>query len=133
MVEGLKCGKCGASLSESPWQLPRTVCSQCGSTSRHFDRTVDEAIPKPRMSSRMRIKRADRSTMSIEIISGEDLHRHSGRWNDKLRVIDRENNQYKEKITDPDTGRTIHDVEEPLTKHRDHGSAKKLKAPKSSA
>ena len=39
-------------------------------------------------------------------------------------VIDRENDLYKEVVTDPDTGKIIHQCEEPLSEHVGHGSAK---------
>lgn len=43
----------------------------------------------------------------------------------KERVIDRENNQYYEKVVDPDTGEIIHNCDEPLSDHWGHGSDKK--------
>jgi hypothetical protein len=42
-----------------------------------------------------------------------------------VRVIDRENNLYKEVVTNAETGEVIHACEEPLSKHIGHGSAKK--------
>ena len=41
------------------------------------------------------------------------------------RVINRAKNWYKELITDPETGEVVRHCEEPLTDHRDHGSARK--------
>jgi len=40
------------------------------------------------------------------------------------RVIDRAKNWYKELITDPETSGVVRHCEEPLTDHRDRGSAK---------
>lgn len=40
------------------------------------------------------------------------------------RPIDRSNVIYREEVIDPTTGRVIHHCEEPLSKHRGHGSAK---------
>ena len=79
-------------------------------TTRHFDRKINEDIPKPRMSSKKRIKRGGRPKPFIEIISGEQLDRDSGKWIDKIRVIDQEKDLYKEKVVDPDT-----DTEESFT------------------
>ena len=42
----------------------------------------------------------------------------------KDRIIDRENDFYKEKVVNTDTGEVVRDVEGPLTKHKDRGSAK---------
>jgi hypothetical protein len=39
-------------------------------------------------------------------------------------VIDRENNQYKEVIVNPETGELIRHCDEPLTEHINRGSAK---------
>jgi hypothetical protein len=63
----------------------------------------------------------------VEGISGEDLHRDSGKWMYKERVIDHEKNRYKEVVTDLETGNIVHNCEEPLDKHTGHGSAKKGK------
>ena len=48
------------------------------------------------------------------------------------RVIDRENDQYFERVTDYETGEVIHVHEEPLSEHRGHGSAKQNSKPDSS-
>ncbi len=61
----------------------------------------------------------------IEVVSGGDLHRKSGRWMKLERVIDREKDQYKEKVTNPQTGEIVHRCEELLSEHRGHGSARK--------
>ena len=42
----------------------------------------------------------------------------------KSRVIDKYKNEYKEKVTDPDTGEVVHHNEEPLSEHYGHGYAK---------
>ena len=45
------------------------------------------------------------------------------------RVIDRAKNWYRELITDPKTGKVVRYCEEPLSNHRERGSAKKKPAP----
>ena len=42
----------------------------------------------------------------------------------KERVIDRDKDQYKETVIDPQTGQVIHQNKEPLSEHFGHGSAK---------
>jgi restriction endonuclease Mrr len=42
---------------------------------------------------------------------------------------DKREDHYHEKVIDPDTRETIHECEEPLSKHQDHGSAKYKKKP----
>jgi len=58
---------------------------------------------------------------------GDDLHKKSNTWMSLERVIDRAKNWYKEIIVNPKTGEIIHKIEEPLSDHTDHGSAKKRK------
>jgi hypothetical protein len=55
-------------------------------------------------------------------------NQESGLWNKLIRIIDRDNNWYKEEITDPRTGEIIHKDEGPLSEHQDHGDAKKKKS-----
>ena len=71
--------------------------------------------------------RSGKQKIKIEQLVGDDLHRDSGKWHKKVRVIDRENDRYFEKITDRETGDVIHHCDEPLSKHFGHGSAKKPK------
>ena len=59
-----------------------------------------------------------------ELVSGEDLHRATGQWNQLTREIDRQNNRYKEVIVNSQTGEVVRHVDEPLTDHRGRGSAK---------
>ncbi|MCL5406738.1 MAG: hypothetical protein M1398_08505 [Deltaproteobacteria bacterium] len=59
-----------------------------------------------------------------ESVSGDDLHRKTGKWMEKSRTIDRKNDWYEETVTDPETGRVVHRCAEPLSRHRGHGSDK---------
>ena len=61
----------------------------------------------------------------IEQQAGDDFHRASGKWFKKERIIDRENDRYYEKFTDPDTGVVTRFCDEPLSQHVGHGSAKR--------
>jgi len=60
-------------------------------------------------------------------MQGHDFHRKSSVWNYLYRLIDRMNDWYHKKITDPKTGKTIHECQEPLSNHKGHGSAKHSK------
>ena len=60
----------------------------------------------------------------VEQTTGADLHRKTGKWMNLSRVYDRENDLYKEVITDPTTGEIVHECIEPLSSHNGHGSAK---------
>jgi hypothetical protein len=48
----------------------------------------------------------------------------SGRLMKKERVFDRQNNIYTERVVDSDTDEIVRDVQEPLSDHTGHGSAK---------
>ena len=43
----------------------------------------------------------------------------------RLTVIDRRQDLYHERVVDIATGQTIHEVTEPLSEHRGHGTAKR--------
>ena len=49
----------------------------------------------------------------------------TGKYMQKERLIDHDNDRYREKVVDPETGKTIHKCDEALSEHRNHGSAKK--------
>ncbi len=76
------------------------------------------------MSGNLKVTRPRVKKPLIESKAGLDLHRASGRYYDKVRFIDRQKDLYRELITEPKTGVIIHQCEEPLSKHRGHGSAK---------
>ena len=69
-------------------------------------------------------KRPGHKKPIYESVSGEDLHRATGQWNQLTREIDREKNRYKEVIVNPQTGKVVRHVDEPLTDHTGRGSAK---------
>jgi hypothetical protein len=64
----------------------------------------------------------------VEGFRGDDLHRNSGRWMRKIQIVDRENDRYFKQIVDPATGEILRQCEEPLSKHRGYGSAKRQAA-----
>jgi hypothetical protein len=122
----VKCGKCGEELSErtNVSLENRIPCPQCGSFSRSFFVTINETLHL-RDKLEMKGKKGGKGKPFIKTISGDDLYRKTGEWNFIARTIDYENNLYSETITDPDTGTIIHQCIEPLSEHRNHGSAKK--------
>lgn len=124
-MEGIACTECGAPLDEPP-SLPtdqRKPCPNCGSMARTINVSVHETV-----TVRERIGMKARHGVSgkpyAESVSGADLHRGSGKWMHLERVIDREKDEYKEVVKDPETGAVVHKCEEPLSKHQDHGNAK---------
>jgi hypothetical protein len=120
----VRCGSCGTLLQE-PVGLPdenRKPCPCCGSMTRQVDIDVAGTLEFHDMLS-MKEKDAARKTL-VETKAGDDLERETGKWMRKQRIIDHSGDRYKEHIVDPESGRVVRDVDEPLSAHRGHGSAK---------
>ena len=56
---------------------------------------------------------------------GVDYNRDRKKYVHLERRVSRDQDLYREVITDPDTGEVIHKCEEPLSKHQGHGDAKR--------
>ncbi len=65
-----------------------------------------------------------RKPFSDQIV-GEDLCIDTGKYLNKTRLIHYKQDLYRETLIDPETGKVLHHCEEPLSKHRGHGSAKR--------
>lgn len=119
------CGECGTPLPESSNLSVETdpPCPTCGSMTRAILVTFNETLVVHDKLA-MKGKRAGIKEPYIESVSGDDLHRKTGKWMKLNRVIDRENDLYKEEVIDPDNGIVVHRCEEPLSAHKGHGSAK---------
>lgn len=124
-TETVHCAKCGAIIDEPASTKPenRKPCPACGSTARVFKKKL-EGKATFRASMRARLKSARTKKTEVEVFSGDDLQRNTGKWMDKHRRIDYPQDQYEETVTDPETGKVIHCCKEPLSKHTGHGSAK---------
>ena len=120
------CGKCKLALKEDPHIQPDQrilPCPSCGSTTRIFQVTIhDSIVMKSKVG--MKARHPGGKKPFIEEVTGDDLHRETGKWMNLSRVYDRENDLYKEIITDPITGEVVHDCIEPLSKHTGHGDPK---------
>jgi hypothetical protein len=55
---------------------------------------------------------------------GEEFFHRTGRWRRLRRLIDRCGNRYLQHIEDAETGEVLQHVDEPLTEHQGHGSAR---------
>jgi phage FluMu protein Com len=126
MVDIVKCNKCGGVINEaSDVALAKRIpCPSCGSTSRLFEKSLIIKVGIV-TSNKMKGKHANEKKPFIEEFSGKDLFRKTGQLMDKIRVIDRGNDLYQEIVTEPRTGIVIRSCIEPLSKHTEHGSAKK--------
>ncbi len=125
-MDTVRCGQCKTLLDE-PLQTPaesRIPCPKCGSTSRLFEKTL-AAMGTARASLGLKAREPGRRKPFLEQISGASYFLKAQRWAERLMRIDRRNNQYREVVTDPETGAIIHKCEEPLTNHRGRGDARK--------
>lgn len=73
---------------------------------------------------RLRGKRNRRKKPTSEIVSKNDFHHDSREWRHIDRIIDFENDLYTEIVKDKE-GKIVRYCNEPLTKHRGRGLAKK--------
>lgn len=71
------------------------------------------------------VKDPNKKKPTYEMFSIKDWSTRFRKWMNKLRIIDRDNDLYVEKITDPETNEIIHHTNEKLSGHTNHGSAKK--------
>ena len=71
------------------------------------------------------VRKPGQKRSPIEERHGDVLERSTGRWLRITRIIDRRNNRYYEKILNPETRTIMRKVNEPLTKHRGRGSARR--------
>ena len=88
---------------------------------------LTDEVPRPHDSLEGKMRLAGVGKPVYEFLDGHDLQKSTGKWMTKERIIDRQNDKYQEKVTDPETGAVIHHCEEPLSKHWGHGSAKHKK------
>lgn len=124
----VNCGDCGKELAEDPHAPVETrkPCADCGSTSRHFQKSLS-VTGTARTKLSMKARHATGGRPFLEQTVGDELHRKSGKWMKLERLIDRARNWYREVVTDPETGQTMHECQEPLSEHRGHGAAKRHK------
>ena len=129
-VTALNYSNCGEpfplELVSSQDKLP---CARCGSTARHVTVTVEDSITlherlgwetnDPNLASRKKQKKT-----RVEGSTGSEWSARFQKMVHKERLIDRKNNRYEELVTDRETGDVIHEVNEPLSQHIGHGSAK---------
>ncbi len=121
------CGSCKQQLGESS-QLPpreRMPCPNCGATTRIFKMEAHVKVT-PRVKSKLKHKRPGFKKPIYEQVSGDDLYRKTGLWSKLFRVIDRQNNRYKEEFINSETGEVLRSVDEPLARHVNRGSARKI-------
>lgn len=128
--QSISCTKCGHELPAEWISKARVdqVCDNCGATEQKISLEITEYVAL-QINDSMKAKLKDENYPSKkkvrkEVFAGDDYRASKGDYVDKLRVIDRDNDLYIEKIIDKQTGEVIHHNEEPLSEHYGHGAAK---------
>lgn len=112
---------------------PQTPCPKCGSTAQHVTlKFFDTVTTKVRDTLKGKLKdpsRTGKAKVRQEFVYGADKRHSKDDYVYKERVIDKDNNRYRELVKEEDTGEIIRDIDQPLTDHTGHGSAKFKKPP----
>lgn len=118
MLKNITCSDCGC-----PLELEGQKCPKCGGEFYTVSlNLIDNIAIDERIEGKTKVP--GQKKPAREFIYGVDYSKTEKQYMEKERIIDRENDNYHEKITDPNTGKVIHECNEPLTKHFGHGSAK---------
>lgn len=72
----------------------------------------------------MKAKRKEEKKPYVEAMDVPDHSTSRKKIVRRERLIDRDNDVYKERVSDYESGEVIHECEEPLSQHVNHGSAK---------
>ena len=124
----IKCADCDALIdNRGDSSELRAPCHNCGSIKRIYHASISESVIA-RDGIGCKAKRAGERKPYIEDLSVPDYSRNLAKVVHRDRIIDRDNDQYFEKITDYESGQVIHHCEEPLSQHRGHGAAKLKKS-----
>lgn len=122
----IKCANCSRQL-----QSDEQPCPYCGHIGRNINVNLSESggiSLTESMRGKLKNPAAKVKKHIVQEVHKGDSYWQDGKKNvDRMWMIDRRNNFYKEYIRDKETGQVIHFVEDPLDKHVGHGSAKKKK------
>ncbi len=97
-----------------------TNCSKC-----HTEHSmVSEVSPLILEQIKVKVKKTGIKKPIEEITKGADFCKKKDKYIDRTMVIDREHDQYYEKIVDHSINEVLHECRELLSQHIGHGSAK---------
>ena len=131
-VTVVTCGDCQEVLDE-PSDTPvekRAPCPNCESTSRHFKVEITSTVTV-RSGVRGKARSGEPGKPGgkpwLTTMSEPSWSYRAQKWMHREKTENRREDRYTEVVKDPDTGEIIHEVDEPLSEHRGHGSAKQKK------
>ncbi len=130
--EQVRCGTCGLELDEKTGteKNQRAPCPKCGSTVRSHavEMRVGLRILTGLKATGLRGGMSRTKGWFMRTFSGQVPQRNRDNAIANVeRTFDRDGDRYIEKVTLRDSGEVIHSTNEPLSKHRGHGSDRQKK------
>jgi len=128
----VKCGnsECGVILDE-PQGTPleqRAGCPKCGSRLRLVtDEMAVTATGSPGLQAKARHGQPGKIKPFLILQSIVGIFRKTGERTHREKVADCDNDRYRERVISLESGKVLHECDEPLSEHRGHGSAKNPK------
>lgn len=124
-----QCGGCNALLDETPGLLlsQRQPCPNCGSLGRlvHVGVQAEAKVLSSMKAEGVRAGLSRGKGWFKRVFAGQALQRNrDNAVVDVERVFDRIGDRYTETVTIQETGEVIHSTDEPLSRHKGHGSDK---------
>ena len=119
--QAVVCSDCG-----HPFVSAEEKCQNCGSLNKTLTISLDvPPLPKLMLKGNVKDKTfPSKHNRRVRFMTGDELSKN-GKWIKLTRTENKDIDEYLEKVVDPETGKIIHECQEPLHQHRDHGSAKK--------
>jgi hypothetical protein len=127
-TSGTTCANCNQPLDALDLAAePRVPCPHCGSTARGYTEKLVDGL-RLFDSQRARLKRpslpSDRK-LRWESFDGYEFNHDRQKMVRKVRMYDKDTDEYVGRVTDIETGEIIHECVEPFSEHVGHGTAKK--------
>lgn len=123
----IACGACGHALPAEWEATPEAPCPSCGSKARYISLSLVDAVStQVRETLEGKVRNPaypGRHKTRKEFSYGADRRNSVGDYVYKEREIDRDADRYRELVRE-ESGEVVRDVEEPLSEHFGHGSAK---------
>jgi len=120
----VKCNQCGSHFDVIAGFDETMTCPDCGVNDWNYDVPEEEKV-QLRHTVKLKERNNKGEKPFRETISGEDLFKDTNQWRQIERIINRQDDEYYEKITDLETGTIIKEILEKLSDHKGHGAAKK--------
>lgn len=120
------CAKCKAALPDDLPGQERAPCPKCGSTVRSYLETLTDGLVfhdghrakarNPALPSKKKLR--------FDTYSGVEPSHKYGKLVRVERTFDKDNDRYIERVIDLQTNEVLHECDEPLSEHINHGTAK---------